>query len=304
MKWSILALIALILIFNLAPHWALLMGLALTLSFNINSDLRALSKLWSSRILQLSIIFMGASLNFSSLIQSSTTGIFITFTSISLIFLAGYLLNKIFKIDSPLNILITTGTAICGGSAIAATGPVLKADSVSMAASLGVVFILNAIAVFLFPPLGHWMNLSDEQFGVWSALAIHDTSSVVAATQLYSAKAAQIGATLKLTRALWIIPLTLVFSTVFKSKGKIQFPWFIFGFLLTSLVFTFIPELSELIPLTSKISKFGLAITLFLIGISLNKDQIKSIGTGPLKFGLTLWLLTLVGSLLYVRSFI
>jgi uncharacterized integral membrane protein (TIGR00698 family) len=209
-----------------------------------------------------------------------------------------------FKISSPLSELITAGTSICGGSAISALSPVLKAESLTMATALGIVFCLNALAVFLFPPLAHWLELSQQQFGVWAALAIHDTSSVVAACQIYGDEALKIGPMLKLTRALWIIPLTLFFSFKTKSKAKLTYPWFILFFLLLSLFFTFRSEFNDLIPYLTKISKTGLSLTLFLIGLNLSKDQLKEIGLRPVLFGSVLWLFTLGGSLFYVLNFV
>lgn len=304
MNYVLLLIASLIILLKIPAHYSLSLGLILSLALNPTEAIRSKSKLWSTRILQFSVILMGASLNFSSLVKSSSEGIIITFFSITLVFLFSHLLNIFFKISSPLHELITSGTAICGGSAIAATGPVLGANSISMATSLGLVFTLNALAIFIFPPIGKYLHLTQEQFGVWSALAIHDTSSVVAATQIFGEEAAKIGPTLKLTRALWIIPLTFLFSLKNKSKTKVHFPWFILGFLFLSLVFTITPAITPFISYLSIISKTGLSITLFLIGLNLNKAQIKSIGPRPFFFGISLWVLTLVGSLLYVLNFI
>jgi uncharacterized integral membrane protein (TIGR00698 family) len=214
----------------------------------------------------------------------------------------GTLLARILKIDSTLSHLITVGTSICGGSAISAISPILHASALTMATALGIVFILNAISVFIFPPIGHHLQLSQEQFGTWAALAIHDTSSVVATSQLYGEEALKIGTTLKLTRALWIIPLSLVFAAIRKTDQKISIPWFILVFLLVSLLFTFFSELEFLIPYFSKLSKIGLSLTLFLIGLGLKKEQLKSIGSKPILFGLILWMITAIGSLIFVLN--
>ena len=289
-----------IVFFNLAPQWSILTGIAITLAMPISPVIQKNSKHFSTRLLQISIVLMGASLNIHKVLENGVEGILITFISIGLVFIFGLTLARVFKISSPLSELICAGTSICGGSAISALSPVLKASSLVMATSLGIVFILNAISVFIFPPIGHFLELSQEQFGTWAALAIHDTSSVVAASQIYGETALKVGTTLKLTRALWIIPVTVFFSFLKKSDTKITIPWFIFLFLFVSFVFSFYDQLGFLIPYTSRVSKAGLSLTLFLIGLSLSKQQLQSIGLKPILFGILLWILTALGSLVYV----
>ena len=289
-----------IMYFQLPPHWAILMGIAFSLFFPAAEIIKKNSKAWSSKLLQFSIVLLGAGLNFQTVLKTGANGIVVTAVSISSVFVIAVLLNRLFKIDNTLSHLITAGTSICGGSAISAISPVIGAPPLTMATALGIVFILNAIAVFIFPPVGNLLLLTQEQFGTWAALAIHDTSSVVAASQIYGSKALEIGTTLKLTRALWIIPLSLIFASLKKTDQKMSIPWFIILFLLVSLLFTFIPELQKLTPYFSITSKVGLSLTLFLIGLSLNKDQIKTIGLRPVLFGISLWIITALGSLFFV----
>jgi uncharacterized integral membrane protein (TIGR00698 family) len=296
--------IGIIVFFKIPPHWAILWGILSSLIFPTSGFFQKFGKTLSTRILQISIIFLGASLNFQVVLKEGFDGIITTLISISCLFIIGNILAKFFKIPSPLSLLMTAGTSICGGSAISALAPIVNASNVTIATALGIIFILNALSVFIFPPIAHFLNLSQQQFGIWAALAIHDTSSVVASSQIYGDEALKIGTTLKLTRALWIIPLSLIFSTIKKSENKIQIPWFIFIFLIISLFFTFFTKLNFLIPHISYISKIGLSLTLFLIGLSMNKNQIKEIGIRPVLFGSSLWIIMMMGSLFYVFYFI
>lgn len=302
MIYFIFAISIAIAFFNIAPHWSLLLGVVLSFTLPVLPSVQKSSKKLSTHLLQISIVLMGTNLNIHNVLKNGIEGIAITFVSISLVFIVGLVLARTFKVESPLSDLICAGTSICGGSAISALSPVLNASGAAMAASLGIVFILNAVSVFLFPSIGHLLSLSQEQFGTWAALAIHDTSSVVAASQIYGETALKIGTTLKLTRALWIIPLTFTYSIIKKSDSKITVPWFIFLFLLVSVIFSFYDGLNFLVPHTSKFSKVGLSLTLFLIGLSLNKEQLRSLGFKPIIFGLILWILTAIGSLIFVMS--
>lgn len=260
----------------------------------------------TQKLLSLSIILMGAGMDLNVIGKVGLSGIGYTVISIGLTFILGFFLAKLYGNDKMNSTLITTGTAICGGSAIAAVSPILKADHKDISISLGVVFILNALALFVFPPVGHYFNLSQTQFGLWSALAIHDTSSVVGATVQYGAEALQIGTTLKLTRAIWIIPLSLIFSFIISrqskttEKTKIKFPWFILGFILAAAIVTWIPETRPIGLVLNKISKQLLVLTLFLIGLNLTKENIKSVGVKSLLFGVTLWILVSIGTFLAI----
>ncbi len=288
--------------FQLAPHWSLLFGLSCALLLTLRTPVISLAKIWSTRFLQASIVLLGASLNFKVIMDSGPQLFFTTLFSIILIMLIGSLLARIFKIPSPLHQLISAGTAICGGSAIGALSGVLKADSLSIATAMGLVFLLNAVSVFIFPPIAHGLQLSQEQFGIWAALAIHDTSAVVAAAQIYGEKSLEYATTLKLTRALWIIPLCFVMGIKHRFSGQQKIPWFIFLFIGASLLFTFLPQLSEHIAPLKVASRTGFSWTLFLIGISLNRAQLKEIKINSFFFALTLWFITLGSTLYFVLS--
>jgi len=199
--------------------------------------------------------------------------------------------------------LISSGTAICGGSAIAAVGPVLKADENEMAVSLGVIFVLNAIALFIFPPLGHLADMSQAQFGTWAAIAIHDTSSVVGAGEAYGPEALQLATLIKLTRALWIIPLALVTMLIFRDKkSKISIPWFIFLFILAMVINTYCNLPSALTGTLVYLAKKGLVLTLFLIGASLSLKTVKAVGFKPFVLAVSLWIIIGVSSFFVVMA--
>lgn len=280
----------------LSPQWALISGIVL--SFFVKFPL---AKPWSARLLQISIILLGSSLNFHHVIHQGAQGVVITFLSIAFVFALGYAGMRLLKLDHILGTLITMGTAICGGSAIGALAPVLNAGSLAVTVSIGIVFLLNAVSVFIFPIIGHSLSLSQDQFGLWSALAIHDTSAVVASASVYGKEALEVATTIKLTRALWIIPITLLYSVVLAKKDKkVTIPWFIFGFLAFSLAFTFIGELQEYKNIFFFTSKQGFALTLFLIGFTFDYQKIKSVGAKPFFFGILLWVIICVSSLGYV----
>lgn len=285
----------------LSPQWMLLTGIVLSF-FLVHEKVQSTAKLLSIRLLQISIILLGASLNFNAVIKQGAQGVSITFFSILFVFVLGFLGQKILKVDKVQGLLISMGTAICGGSAIGALAPVIQADTMALTISIGVVFLLNALSVFIFPTLGDFFSLSQEQFGIWSALAIHDTSSVVAAASIYGTHALEIATTIKLTRALWIIPITLFFSIVIKtSNRKITFPWFILGFILLSLFFTFTDApliLKENITIAAKL---GFSLTLFLIGLTFDLKKIKLMGLKPLIYGISLWILVSAVSLIFIK---
>ena len=197
--------------------------------------------------------------------------------------------------------LISTGTAICGGSAIAAVGPILQADDEEMAVSLGTVFILNSIALLIFPAIGTALHLSQSQFGLWAALAIHDTSSVVGAASRYGNEALVIATTVKLARALWIVPLALATAAVKRSKSKIQIPWFIFLFCAAAVINTYGPQEPRLSQMFFQLGRLGLTVTLFLIGTGISRATLKEVGWRPLAQGVVLWILVGVTSLYFIR---
>jgi uncharacterized integral membrane protein (TIGR00698 family) len=193
------------------------------------------------------------------------------------------------------------GTAICGGSAIAVVGPVLNAGEEEMAVSLGTVFVLNSVALFLFPVIGYVLHLTQRQFGLWSALAIHDTSSVVGATAKYGPVALMIGTTIKLARALWIVPVAITVAILKRSKTRIKWPWFILLFCLAAVAGTYLPLFGPLDPRLSTLGKTGLTVTLYLIGTGISKSTLKQVGPRPLLQGILLWAIVAIASLTLIR---
>ena len=257
----------------------------------------------SKKLLQYSVIGLGFGMNLQASLASGKEGMLFTIISVIGTLLIGMFIGcKVLKLNHNTSYLISSGTAICGGSAIAAVGPIIKAKDTDMSMALATVFILNAIGLFLFPILGHWLGLTQQEFGTWAAIAIHDTSSVVGAGAAYGEEALQVATTIKLTRALWIIPLALITALIFRSEGKkISIPWFILFFivamLLNTYVFTAIPQVGQFI---YGIARKGLVITMFFIGASLSIDTIKSVGIRPLLQGILLWLVISAGSLAYI----
>ena len=260
----------------------------------------------SKKLLQYSVVGLGFGMNLQASLQSGKEGMAFTIVSVVGTMLIGWFIGrKLLKVDRNTSYLISSGTAICGGSAIAAVGPVLKAKDAEMSVALGTVFILNAIALFLFPWIGQLMEMTQQQFGMWAAIAIHDTSSVVGAGAAFGEEALEVATTIKLTRALWIIPLAFATSFIFKSKGqKVSIPWFIFFFVLAMVFNTYVLSLSET---TREIGSFinglarkSLTITLFFIGASLSRDVLKSVGIKPMVQGIALWIVISLSTLAYI----
>ncbi len=241
-------------------------------------------------LLQVSVVGLGFGMNVHAAVKAGQEGILFTVASIFGTLILGYGLGKLFKIDRKTSLLISSGTAICGGSAIAAISPVIHANEKQLSVSLGTIFILNALALFLFPAVGHYLKLSQEQFGLWAAIAIHDTSSVVGAAGKYGAQALTIATTIKLARALWIIPVSLGIAMAFRNtSGKIKIPWFIGFFILAMVLNTYVPAISLAGPYLVAIAKAGLTLTLFLIGSGLSFATLKVVGIRPLLQGILLW---------------
>lgn len=257
----------------------------------------------SKKLLQYSVIGLGFGMNLQASLASGKEGMLFTIISVVGTLLIGMFIGcKVLKLNRNTSYLISSGTAICGGSAIAAVGPIIKAKDTDMSMALATVFILNAIGLFLFPVLGHWLGLSQQDFGTWAAIAIHDTSSVVGAGAAYGEEALQVATTIKLTRALWIIPLALVTSIIFRSEGKkISIPWFILFFIVAMLINTYLlADYSEIGKFIAGIARKGLIITMFFIGASLSVDVIKSVGIRPLLQGVLLWIIISAASLAYI----
>ena len=259
-------------------------------------------------LLQACVVGLGFGMDLNAVIDAGRTGFAFTVATIAGTLILGYVVGKAMGISSSIRHLISSGTAICGGSAIAAVGSAMKADSKEMSVALATVFVLNAIALFVFPLLGSAFNLSQEQFGIWSAIAIHDTSSVVGAASRYGMTALAIATTVKLARALWIIPLSIVTAFTFHTKGsKITIPWFIFLFVIASVIRTLVMQSqggfmigSQIFPHIIAAAKIGLTLTLFLIGAGLSKQALREVGVKPLVFGVILWIAISVTSLVVV----
>jgi uncharacterized integral membrane protein (TIGR00698 family) len=283
------------------PPVALFLGLAFALL--CGQAYPKFNKKVSKKLLQYSVVGLGFGMNLHASLASGKEGMMFTIISVIGTMIIGMFIGrKILKVNRDTSYLISSGTAICGGSAIAAVGPVIKAKDSDMSVALATIFVLNAIALFIFPVLGEWLGLSQQEFGTWAAIAIHDTSSVVGAGAAYGEEALQVATTIKLTRALWIIPLALATSVIFKSGGKkISIPWFILWFIVAILLNTYVldsvPEVGKAI---SGLARKGLIITMFFIGASLSTDVLKAVGVKPLVQGVLLWLVISIGSLAYI----
>jgi uncharacterized integral membrane protein (TIGR00698 family) len=236
-------------------------------------------------------------MNLHQVLEAGRAGFVYTAASITLAMALGLALGRLIGVERKPAFLISAGTAICGGSAIAAVGPIADANEEEMAVSLGTVFILNSVALFVFPVLGSILRMSQEQFGLWSALAIHDTSSVVGATAKYGTTALAVGTTIKLTRALWIVPLSFVAALMLKSKARFQWPWFILFFCLAALLNTLLTKVGPVFGTLNHFGRLGLTLTLFLIGTGLNKQTVKKVGFRPLLQGVVLWFIVGAGAL-------
>ena len=283
------------------PPVALFLGLAFALL--CGQAYPAFNKKVSKKLLQYSVVGLGFGMNLHASLASGKEGMMFTIVSVVGTMVMGMLIGrKLLKMNRDTSYLISSGTAICGGSAIAAVGPVIKAKDSDMSVALATIFVLNAIALFVFPVLGQWLGLTQQEFGTWAAIAIHDTSSVVGAGAAYGEEALQVATTIKLTRALWIIPLALVTSFIFKSEGKkVSIPWFILWFIVAILINTYlldaVPQVGKAI---SGLARKGLIITMFFIGASLSTNVLKAVGLKPLVQGVLLWLVISIGSLAYI----
>lgn len=288
-----------ILLFVLSP-WssgASALFLGMLLSFTYGNPYFQYTKKYTSSLLQFSVIGLGAGMNLKIIAAVGLQGVGYTVTGILFTAIVGFLLSKLLKTNKYVSILITIGTAICGGSAIAAVSPVMDARDHDISISLAAIFTLNALALFIFPPIGHFLSLDQHQFGLWSALAIHDTSSVVGASLSYGAQAVQTATTVKLARALWIIPVTFIIALVMNknekkmNNKKIKYPWFILGFLFMSAIMTWIPQIQFLGQEISDIAKKSLIVTLFFIGSGLSIKSLKEVGPKPLLLAIGLWII-------------
>lgn len=241
-------------------------------------------------------------MDLQQVLRAGRSGFVYTALSITAVLIVGLLLGQVFKVDEQASLLISSGTAICGGSAIAAISPIVAATDGAIAISLGTFFVLNSVALLIFPFIGTVLHLTQPQFGLWSALAIHDTSSVVGATAKYGAIALAVGTTVKLARALWIVPLSIGISLVKKSKSQTQWPWFILFFFMAVLLKTYVPMCNRIYPPLARLGTIGLTVTLFLIGTGISRNSLREVGPRPLLQGILLWAFIAIGSLLLIKS--
>jgi uncharacterized integral membrane protein (TIGR00698 family) len=282
----------------LSPPLALAAGLAygLLVEHDYHGDARRLSKF----LLQASVVCLGFGMNLGEVVRVGRSGFMYTAIGIAFALLLGAALAYLLRVARIQGFLISAGTAICGGSAIAALAPVTNASEEALAVSMGTVFVLNAVALFIFPLIGHALHLTQTQFGLWSALAIHDTSSVVGAAARYGAAALAIATTVKLARALWIVPVSVGTAIIRRSRARIQIPWFILFFCLAAVANTWLlwihPESQSLV----RLGRLGLAVTLFLIGTGITRRTLREVGARPLIQGVVLWVVVGSASLLLI----
>lgn len=295
------------LLFALTPFASPPLALALGLIFGLffaHPFLKQSQKL-SKILLQICVVGLGFGMNLHEVLKAGKNGFFYTAISIIFALSLGFLLGKLLKVGKTNSYLISVGTAICGGSAIAAVGPVADATDDEMSVSLGTIFILNSVALIAFPFIGEWLELSQTQFGLWAALAIHDTSSVVGAGAKFGTVALAVGTTVKLARALWIVPVTLLTAAINRSGAKIKYPWFIGFFVIAAVVNTYLTFGEPLYEILYDLAKIGLTVTLFLIGSHISLETLKQTGVRPLAQGIILWIIISVLSLwLIVQGFI
>jgi uncharacterized integral membrane protein (TIGR00698 family) len=275
-----------------SPPFALLLGLIFA-QF-IGHPFVHLNSKSTGLLLKVSVVGLGFGMNVTQAMEAGRSGLVLTIGTILFTILLGILLGKLLGVEKKTTTLVSSGTAICGGSAIAAIGPVVGANDKEMSVSMGTIFLLNSLALVIFPPIGHYFGLTDKEFGLWAAIAIHDTSSVVGAASTYSEEALHIATTVKLARALWIIPLTLIMAFFFRrekeGQRKIKMPWFILLFVVAMVLNSYVDFVRDHSATLFDISKIGLSVTLFLIGAGLSMAEIKAVGWRPLVLGVGLWI--------------
>ena len=282
-----------------SPPLALALGLFFGFVFPHPFDQSA--KKLSRYLLQASVVGLGFGMNLHDVIRAGRSGFVYTLLSISFAMVVGMGLGAMLGMQRTPAFLISTGTAICGGSAIAAVGPITGASAEQMAVSLGTIFVLNSIALLIFPAIGAALKLTQTQFGLWAALAIHDTSSVVGAAAKYGAVALAVGTTVKLARALWIVPMSIATALIKHSRAKVQWPWFVALFCLAAVCNTYLPVWAATYSLLSRVARIGLTATLYLIGSGISIATLRQVGHRPLLQGVILWLLISAGSLWLIR---
>ena len=300
------AVFIVLVIFLLSPYGSppAALALGLLLAFTIGNPFPELEGKFTKYLLQTSVVLLGFGMHLSAIFEAGRTGILFTIATIFGTLILGYFLGRLLKVAYKTSTLISSGTAICGGSAIGAVAPAIEAEGDQISLALGTVFVLNSVALFLFPIIGHAFGLSQNQFGVWAAIAIHDTSSVVGAAQTYGTEALAIATTVKLARALWIAPVALLFAFIYRKsakggKAKIAIPWFVFLFMAAAAIRSYAPVwiLPSVFDSIQNLAKAGMTVTLFLIGASLSRDTLKKFGYTALFEGIVLWIVISVVSL-------
>jgi uncharacterized integral membrane protein (TIGR00698 family) len=286
---------------------ALALALGLLLAFTIGSPFPQLGGKPTKMLLQASVVLLGFGMDLTSLYRAGRSGVLFTIATIFGTLALGYAVGRLLRVSEKTSALVSSGTAICGGSAIAAVGPAISAEPEEMSVALGTVFVLNSIALFIFPMIGQGLDLTQDQFGVWAAIAIHDTSSVVGASSAYGADALAVGTTVKLARALWIAPVALLFAFIYTRKSavsasKAALPWFILLFVLAAVVRTYAPAIvmPSIFDSLVNLGKAGMIVTLFFIGASLTPAMIRNVGPRPLAQGVILWIVISIVSLIAV----
>jgi uncharacterized integral membrane protein (TIGR00698 family) len=285
---------------------ALAAGIAIAVT--VGNPLAARTRVLSRKLLPAAVIGLGGAMDLPAVLRVGTRGIGYTVISIAVTLTLGILLTRGLAISRKTGLLIAAGTAICGGSAIAAAAPVLGADDQEISVALGTVFVLNSVALVVFPPVGHFFGLDQSAFGLWAALGIHDTSSVVGASMQYGPRALEIATTVKLARALWIIPLTIWLARAARDESPdaprtgAARPWFILGFLAVAALASFVPALRPGGLLLAATARRALVLTLFLIGLGLSRKTLRAVGFKPFLMGVALWIFLGVGTLAAIRS--
>ena len=283
-----------------SPPVALAGGLIFGFSFTHPFHIEA--KKLSKFLLQASVVGLGFGMDLQQVMQAGRSGFVYTAASISIALLLGWGLGRLLRVKQNISFLISAGTAICGGSAIAAIAPITNANEEEIAVSLGTVFVLNSVALLTFPTIGFVLHMTQTQFGLWSALAIHDTSSVVGAAAKFGAVALAVGTTVKLARALWIVPLSVGTAMARKSKARIQWPWFILFFCVAAIFNSYVTIFQPAYPVLKHLGIIGLTVTLYLIGTGLSTKTLREVGVRPLLQGIFLWILVATGSLALILS--
>lgn len=287
-----------------SPSIALALGMIGGIFKIANVEFVEKNKKTQKYLLQIAVVGLGFGIHIKQAIAIGSNSFFVTLITIVFVFIVAFMLARVLKSDRITTILVASGTAICGGSAIAAVSPSIKANSNQTSISLAIVFLLNAVALFIFPSIGTYFELSQEQFGLWSAIAIHDTSSVVGAAEIYGNESLTIATTTKLVRTLWIIPLVLIISFGSNTKEKFKFPWFILGFLGAMLLISYVPALDGVKEYFVWGARKLLVFTLFLIGLQINIKELKKLGFNILIVGITTWLLLAISSLLFIQNYV